>query len=264
MKKFACFLLLPLVCATVWARGSDLWFPVGEKMVFRIYWGVIPVGTAEIWSEWVEEDGVRLLALRAQGRSGRVLRRIFPVDDFVESIVDPDTFLPLRYVQRLAEGRHFRHDKMVFDHAKCKAYWTSEVKGGKKVIDIGVDTRDPLTLTYYMRSRGLAVGRAERFLVVSDEKVYELHLTGLKHEMVNVKGKGKVRCLKVEPQAKFGEVFIRGGKVMIWFSADSRCVCTRATGKVPVASVKAILEEVTGPGASEWPPQPGEGVEGKR
>jgi hypothetical protein len=243
-------------CALPAAAGEPaaLWFPVGERFVYRLYWGMVPVGEAHFWSEWVEQDGKRLIALRATAKSNSVLERIYPVDDTIESLVDPVTFLPLRYEQRLRGGRSVSHDRIVFNHAECTAVWTSPVRRRQKEIAIDRDTRDVLSLAYAMRARGMAPGQVERFRVVVDYKLYDLSVEAIAEQSVGTDGLGAVRSLKVEPTARFGEVFVRGGRVFMWFSADSRRICTRMTGKAPVASVKALLAAVEGPDAASWPP----------
>jgi hypothetical protein len=232
--------------------SAPAWFPVGERMTYRLYWGVIPVGQADFWSEWVEEEGVRRIALLAQAKTTAVVAKLYPVDDFIRSVVDPATFLPLRYEQRLKEGRHFRHDFVTFHHAGGQADWEARVKRRFTRVAIDRDTRDVLSLAYFLRSRGLEAGQSDHFRVLVDEKLYDLRVEGLVVENVSVAGVS-APCLKVEPTARFGAIFVRGGRAWLWFSRDSRRICTRMVGQVPVANVKAVLTAVTGPGAA-WPP----------
>ena len=53
---------------------------------------MVSVGTCRITTQWVEEDGRTLLAIRYRTRSNKVIAVIYPVDDKIESIVDPETF----------------------------------------------------------------------------------------------------------------------------------------------------------------------------
>lgn len=245
-------LIQTLLMMITWARAApamtnDLWFPVGEKLLYKLYWGIIPVGRAEMTTTWVEEDGRHLIALRATARTTSIVAKIYPVDDFIESVVDPETFLPLRYVQRLKEGRHLRHDKTIFDHKARKAYWESGLDRSANEIEIAPDSRDVLCLIYYMRSKGFEVGQETKFRVLVNEKLYDLKVIGVKYEKIRVRGLGRLRCLKVEPKAGFGEIFVRKGRIQLWFSDDERHICTRMTAKVPLASIKAILVGVEVP-----------------
>ena len=67
---------------------EELWFPVGEKLTYKLYWGIIPVGSAEFDSRWVMHDGKPRLSLQLRARTNKVVKRLFPVDDRIESIVD--------------------------------------------------------------------------------------------------------------------------------------------------------------------------------
>jgi hypothetical protein len=225
---------------------------VGEKLVYRMYWGFIPVGQAELSTAWVVENGRKLLALRATARTTSFVALIYPVEDFVESTVDPATFLPVRYIQRLKEGRHVRDDYVTFDYASGKARWESKKDGKSGEVAVDWDTRDVVSLVYYMRSKGFAPDQQARFRVLVDNKLYELVVTGLGQEEVEVKGVGKVPCVKVEPKAKFGAIFVRKGKVEMWFSEDERHICVRMAGFLPKAKVKAILAGIEGPDAAAW------------
>jgi hypothetical protein len=231
---------------------EDLWFPVGERLSDRLYWGVVPVGQAEFMTEWVEYEGRIVIRLRGTARTNSFVAAIYPVDDFIESLVDPETFLPITYWQRLNEGRHHRDDYAEFDYAAARVRSESLITGATREIPIDRETRDVLTLAYYLRAKGLEGGDAGRFRVLVDDKLYSLELLVVGREAISAGRAGSVRCLKVEPKAKFGEIFVRKGRVNLWFSEDARHICTRMTGSLPVASVKAVLDDVGGPGADLW------------
>jgi len=242
--------LICLSAARAPAQAIDL--PVGEILHYRLYWGIIPVGTGELSTRWVKKDGRRLVAIRATARTGPVVATIYPVDDLIESLVDPETSLPVQYVQRLSQGREEYHDVTVFDHAGGKAHWRCLRTGVKQEVDIAPDTRDALSLMYRLRTKGVAPGEKASFRVLVDNRLYGLEIEARGVEMVKVPGHGRRACLKVEPKARFGQIFIRKGKMQFWFSRDRRRVCTRIAGQIPLASVKAVLVGVEGPGDDSW------------
>jgi len=236
------------------AGTNGLWFPVGEKLTYQVYWGVIRVGLAEFSTGWrVGSNGTSNIVIRARAKTSGMVNRIFPVDDDVESEVDPATFLPVRFTQILNEGRHHRHDIFTFDYSNRVAVWEAPLKKRTKVVPIGADTRDILTFIYFMRSKGYEVGRAETFQVVTNSKVYDLFVKGIRLETLELGDFGSMECLMVEPRAKFGEIFQRRGQAWLWFSQDERRVCVRMAAKVPVASVKCVLIGVDGPESDAWP-----------
>lgn len=245
--------IVSLAAGAVAEASEDLWFPVGEKMEYKLYWGIIPVGRAEFQTFWDKFEGRDAVVLRATARTTAIVAALYPVEDVIESVVDPKTFLPLKYTQKLREGRHERDDEVLFDHAKGVATWRKIGKSDEtKTITIDKDTRDVLTLTYMMRGGEFAVDEKRLFKVLVDDKLYSLFIQGIKREKLKVGDYGKMDTLELEPHAKFGGIFVRKGKVRLWFSLDDRKVCVRMTGKVPLADVKAILTKVSGPGDDFW------------
>jgi hypothetical protein len=235
------------------AATNDLWFPVGETLEYRLYWGIIPVGKTRIWSEWIEEDGNRYVALRMTAKTGKIVSTVYPVNDFVESIVAPDTFLPVRYTQRLKEGRKKRRNEIwYFDHAHETVEHHDFRKSETNTYEIAEDTRDILTFIYHMRHNGVDIGKSEVFKVIADDKVYDLVLGDVRRETIRLGRFGRVRTLHLEPLAKFGGIFNRKGRIWVWFSDDDRRVCVQMMGKVPIANFRAVLTKVRGPGNDRW------------
>ncbi|MDA0989342.1 MAG: DUF3108 domain-containing protein [Verrucomicrobia bacterium] len=232
--------------------GPELWFPVGESLVYNIYWGVIPVGTTEITTEWIEEGGRILLAIRYRTRSNSVIATLYPVDDRIESIIDPETFLSVRFTKNLKEGRHRYHEQTTFDYANGVAHWKSFIKNTSKTYPIESDTRDLVTFMYYMRSQTFEAGTTKTYRVMADEKIYELILECEENERVALDDYGKVPSLRMEPKAKFEGLFVRSGRMKMWVSTDPRALCTRVKAKVPVANINVLLEKVRGPGDDFW------------
>lgn len=232
--------------------APDVGFPVGEELIYKVYWGFIPVAKTRIATRWVERDGRLLLNIRYRTRSNKVIATLYPVDDRLEALIDPDGFLPVEFVKNMREGRHHYHEVTTFDFQNNLARW--EDKKGKKVEEfpIDADTRDIVSFMYYMRAARLKPGQTREFRVMADERIYDLTLKAGKSEKVKVNRFGRVSCLKVEPEAQFDGLFVRKGKVTLWISDDERYLCTRLVGSVPVASIKVCLVEVHGPGDDAW------------
>jgi len=233
---------------------NDLWFNIGEELNYRGYWGVLPVGDVKIWTESVAGHPDRI-AIRMKATSWSIVSALFPVEDFIESVVDIGTFLPVTYAQHLSEGGRLRDDITTFSHDQGKAVCVSERKGSTnttKVLEIASDTRDVLCLMYYMRAKGLGVGGNEHFKVLVDDKLYDLSITGLKSNTVYLSQFGDVRCLELEPKAKFGEVFVRKGTMKMWFSDDASRICAKAEAIVPVANIRVLLRSAVNTRDGFW------------
>lgn len=243
---------LLLAAGPVGAAGEGLWFPVGERIAYRILWGRIPAAVSVASSEWVDHDGRRLLAIRFETKSNRVLSTFYPVDDFIESLVEPETFLPVRFTKRLNEGRYHCDETTEFDHERGVAVFTNNRSGRRREYAIEPDTRDLVSFMYGMRRVELPVGSRREFRVMADEKLYDLTLRAAKKVGIGLPNHGKVNSVQLEPEAAFQGLFVRSGKMTVWVSDDDRRVITKAAIKVPVAHVNLVLDKVSGPGDDAW------------
>lgn len=227
-------------------------WPVGEELTYRLYWGYLPVGTATVRTEWTTEEGRRLLAIRIRTKSNQVIAKVYPVDDTVESLVEPETFLPVRFTKNLSEGTHRRYETTVFDRTNRTARWTAKLSGRTKTFPIPADIRDIPSLMYYLRSHEFVPGTRPVFKVMADEKVYDVGVKVDSRETLDLPRYKNVRCIKTEPDAAFEGIFVRKGRLWIWISDDKRCLATRIEASIPVANVRAVLWSVTGPGNDRW------------
>ncbi len=254
------YLLVLLSCALCLHAGAEdpprarpaLWFDVGEELHYRIHWGVMHVGDSRVTTEWIEEDGRELIAIRYRTRSNAFLDRIYRVDDTIEAVIEPHSFLPVRFSKVLNEGRYRADELTEFDHAAGKAYWTNRRRGDKKEFEIDPDTRDLVTFMYYMRKNEFQSGDTAEFRVMADEKIYDLTVSAGPVESMKLPRYGRVQTIRITPEASFQGLFVRKGKMTIWVSQDDRRIATRIQATVPVADVHINLHEVKGPGSDRW------------
>jgi hypothetical protein len=257
IKRFSIVLLAALAAGLAPAQETnsarpELWFPVGEGLSYRIFWGMIPVGHVRVTTEWVEEDGRTLVAIRMLTRTGDFLSKLYPVDDFVETLIDPAAFLPVRFSKKLREGRYRCDEVTNFDHANRVAHWRSNLNGKSKDIPIEPETRDLVSYMYHMRLKRFEPGTKNQYRVMADEKLYDLEVTAGKLESFRVGDYGWVSSVKLEPQASFAGLFVRKGRMWMWVSEDERRIATKLVARVPVGSVSVLLVGVDGPGDDAW------------
>lgn len=230
----------------------DLWFPVGEQLTFELSWGVLPVGQVRVWTEWVREDDRWLLAIRMRTQSNKALSAIYPVDDYIESLVEPNAFLPVRFSKKINEGKSRYDETTVFNHARGMATWHSHRRNRTKEFPIEADTRDIPSLMWWFRKNAMEPGDETEFVVMADEKLYTVLPRPMARETVSTPRWGRVACIRFEPQAQFDGLFVRKGRLWVWVAEDDRRLAVRLVAQVPVASVKVTLTGVGGPGEDRW------------
>jgi hypothetical protein len=245
-------LVLSVLALPAAAQTNAIWFPVGEETYYDIYWGMLPVGQTHVITGWTNHQGRTVLSIRYFTRTNKVVEQLYPVNINMQTLIDPDTFLPIRFTEKAMEGRKRTDDLTVFDYAAGTATVTSRVRNRTTVVPIGPDTRDLIALMYYLRRAPFVSGTTLTNRVFADGKVYDLALRVGAREKVPLDDYGKVDCVHIDPEAAFNGLFVRKGKLEIWVSADARQLCTKILGEVPVASIRIVLSAVKGPGTDRW------------
>lgn len=243
-------------------KEPALWFPVGEELVYRVKWGIIPVGTSTIKSEWIESNGKRLLVIRYRTLTNAVFSRIYPMNDFAESIIDPETFLPKTFTFVRAKRREARSDTVTFDYDKGTALVVHHCSGKRETVPIQPDTRDIITFMFWMREKGIPTSHNKTYQVMTNEGIVPITVrSDAKTKKVKVPGFGKVECLHVEPSADFKDMLVEEGEISMWIAQDARRIAPMLAIKAPLAKVKTTLCSVLGPGDDLWTKASGENGE---
>ncbi len=233
--------------------AATLPFPLGEELMYSITWNGIPVAWSKATTQMETVDGRELIALRLRTRTYSFFDTFYRVDDVHESLVDPQTFLPVRYTKNLQEGRYRCHEITTFDRAAKKAHYVHQVKKKEKIYDIDADTRDLLSFMYFMRSETLEEGGVTNYRVMADEKIYDLIVNTFEVKQIDLPHyKRKVSSLEMVPEAMFDGLFVRKGKATVWVSRDPRRLLTFSKVRVPFGRVRIKLHEVNGPGDDFW------------
>ena len=136
--------------------------------------------------------------------------KIYPVSDYMETIIDPAQFLPLSFYRDVSEGRYRLKEITTFNHQAGKAHWKHLLKEDEHDFDIDPDTRDLISFMYYMRSKEMEVGTTYEYRIMADEKLYDLIIRPGKKEKVRLSALGeRIKSLKYEPDPKIS-VYLSG------------------------------------------------------
>jgi hypothetical protein len=240
-----------------WAGNSDRdpWssarpFQIGEQFTYEISWMNIKAGTAVMGVTTVTEENHPLVKLVTTAQSRPAITKFFPVDNRVESILNPETMLPEHLTFRRREGKKNEDMEYTFDQKKGTVI---EVKGGStETLPILPHTHDAISCLYYVRSELTPrPGWSLTMNVHHDRKNYTLNV--LVEKVETIRGAwGELETVRVLVVMPFQGIFLNQGNIRVWFTNDARRIPLRMKAKVIIGSLVADL--VTGLPASSRAP----------
>jgi len=188
----------------------------------------------------VGTDGGRPLAkFITTAQSRPAITKFFPVDNRVESIVDPVTLLPEHLTFKRREGKKHENFEYTF-HQKDGT--VTVVKGGKtETLQIPPGTHDVISCLYYARRElSLQPGSSVTMNVHHDKKTYKLEARVEAIETIRSSW-GKVETARVLVVMPFQGLFLNQGNIRVWFTNDDRRIPVRMKAKVIIGSIVADL-----------------------
>jgi hypothetical protein len=191
-------------------------------------------------SRYGGQDGGRPLAkLITTAQSRPAITKFFPVDNRVESIVDPATLFPEHLLFKRREGKKNEDIEYTFHQNDGKVTVVKE--GGTETLEMPPGTQDVISCLYFARS-GLSFqpGASLTMNVFHDKKNRKLDVRVEEIEMVSGPW-GEVEAARVLVVMPFQCLFLNQGNIRVWFANDERRIPVRMKAKVIIGSIVADL-----------------------
>ena len=246
-----CLVLGGLNATVSWAEGSGGLcsarpFQVGERFTYEISWMNITAGTAVMGVTGGTNGDLPFVKLVTTAQSRPAITKFFPVDNRVESMLDPATLLPEHLTFRRREGKKNEDIEYTFHREEGTV---TEVKGGStETLPIPPDTQDAISCLYYVRSEvSPKPGSSLRMTVHHDKQNHQLKVLVEKIETITGAW-GTIETIRVLVVMPFQGIFLNQGNIRVWFTNDARRIPLRMKAKVVIGSIVADL--VTGLAAS--------------
>jgi hypothetical protein len=212
-------------------------FAVGEELVFRATFGVLPAGTARMRVEGIDSVRGRAAYHVVFAIDGGI--PFFRVHDRYESWIDMETLASLRHRQHISEGRYKRNT--IYEIYPERAEFQ---KDSEPVQASVANPLDDGSFIYAVRVAGIRVGETRR-----DDRYFRpdrnpVVLTGLREDTVTV-GAGTFTTTVVRPTIKTGGIFSENGEAQVWFTNDERRLPVQLKTKFSRFSLTLALQSVT-------------------
>lgn len=255
-------MLLCFASAHAVADESYLAFSPGEKLKFKLKWGIFPAGEAVLEVLPIETiNGVKSFHFVMQAKTNSFFDKIYKYRSRIDAYADLRMTRSLKYLKKTEAGKAVKEVKVQFDWEKKEAYYfrtktkfgpNPTTKNRKRRTSLLPGSFDPLSIFYYTRLLTISQNRPIERPVTDGKKCVMASAVIIKRENIKLNGKSYDTFL-VQPDLKHVEgVFSKSknAKIHIWVTADERRIPVKIKSKVIVGSFTGELVSAEGPKAS--------------
>ncbi len=245
---------LNMVCAATPPDSLSRPFQIGERLTFRLRYGFVTAGLAEMNVLAQKSDTSRnVLHFQSTARSVGAFDWFYKVRDVVNAYVDAQTLSPLRFEKLLREG-NYQADLFVHYFLRDSLAKVTYIryKGKHKIrkkeqykIKVPPNVHDVLSALYVLRTLPLTPNKPVFLTGHEKKKVYKLQIKVYPKETITVKA-GTFRCIRIEPLLAGEGIFKHEGRLNIWLTDDNLKIPVQMTTKVIVGHITAELQKMSG------------------
>lgn len=219
-------------------------FQVGEYLKYRIHYGIINAGIAELRvAETTTRNQRKVYHMIGTGRSVGMAEWFFRTRDRYESFIDAEAMLPWEFIRDVDEGGYIIKRHLKFDHYNQRAVETlDEPDQSYPIIQYA---QDMLSAFYYarcMKTEDLEPGDELPVNMFLDYEDFSFKLKFLGYDVVKTPW-GRVRCKKLIPVVQEGRVFSDKEGLTLWVTDDENKIPVRLEAELVVGSIKMDLVE---------------------
>ncbi|HAD97586.1 MAG TPA: DUF3108 domain-containing protein [Cryomorphaceae bacterium] len=218
-------------------------FAVGEYLKYRIHYGIINAGIAELTvAKKTTRKNRPVFHMVGVGKTTGMAEWFFKTRDRYETYIDTEAMIPWEFIRDVDEGGYKINRHIIFDHYENKAV---DLKANNQSFNIDNNAQDLLSTFYYARcinADTLKVGQEVPVDMFLDHEMYPFRFKYLGKETVK-SDFGRIRCMKFQPLVQSGRVFKEKEGMTLWVTDDQNKVPIRLESELAVGSIKIDLME---------------------
>jgi uncharacterized protein DUF3108 len=218
-------------------------------LTYSLTWSVFPAG--QLIATLSRPGGSRgdPFEVRAVGHSRGFVSLLYPVHDEFRSTFDPTDMCSLQISKSVREGRRHKDTRIVFDSRRKQAILDERDLGRpgdpSKHAETGIPgcVTDLVTAFYYLRAQPMQAGQQILVPVNDGGKTAEVTVQVQGREEIHT-AIGRRFAFRLEPTV-LGQLYMRPGRMLIWFSDDRQRLPLRIKAMLSVGTITGELQSVT-------------------
>jgi len=220
-------------------------FKKGEKLVYRIHYGVIDAAEAVLEVKNIDKKiGSRsVYHIVGTGKSKSAFDWFFKVDDLYQTYIDEKSMVPWLFIRRVNEGGYIIKQDYLFNQ-----YKKTVNNGDGKTFNVPANVHDMLSAFYYARCMDFSNAKVGDIFSVNsfvDNELFLLKIKFMGKETIET-DLGKIKCLRFHPVIQTGRIFANEEDLSIWISDDKNHIPIMGEAKILFGSLKMDLQSYEG------------------
>ncbi|HNP16792.1 MAG TPA: DUF3108 domain-containing protein [Fulvivirga sp.] len=228
-------------------------FGRGEKLEFKINFGIFPIGEAEmiIDDKFYKINHRKCYKVDIFGRTSGMVDWVAKVNDHWGAYVDSAALLPHISYRNIREGNYRKDEVVRFDHRVklIEAKVVDKENGGFKEPKIFVATdssvRDMMAGALYLRTIDFSkMKKGDRFTISGffEDAFYDLEMIYRGKEKIKTKA-GKFHAIRIAPVVPDNELFDGEDSVLAWVTDDKNKIPLKVQAKMFIGNVSVELSD---------------------
>ncbi|HUX54164.1 MAG TPA: DUF3108 domain-containing protein [Williamwhitmania sp.] len=218
-------------------------FQVGETLRYKISFGFLDVGTADMRVYLASNGDDPVYFVKAEARTDALANKLFTIYDVYESYIDISTGLPVKSIRDISENNYRYYNEVSFMRSTKQVF--SSRSGVHSVPDSILDI---LSAFYYARRfalNKLVVDQKVGFITYFADEVFKFEMVYKGIEMVKT-AFGWIECQKFVPIVQLGRLFRKKDAVVFYITNDANRLPVKIQMRMFFSSVEVNLEEFYG------------------
>lgn len=236
------------VSKPVWEKFKPVFYK-GEQSILAIsYLGVTAGHITMTSKDMVRVGDKTAYHYFARFKSRDAYRYFYWLDDTIETFIEQNTFLPIKYSLIQREKKQNVDDLQLFDFKKQKVLtWYKRVKEGANKDEhlekyIPHYVQDSFAALQFVRGLPLHRGDKYDFPVSTRGETWLLKIEVVGEEMVSVNG-NDLRAYRLKAETHFPGVLQKSGDINFWYAMDEGKRLVKFQAKVKLGSIFGELVE---------------------
>jgi hypothetical protein len=227
-------------------------YKVGEQMVFDVKYFGITAGQVALTVQPNKIIGDKTVNhFHVKMKSAPFYKMIYEVNDYLDSYVDAEKFLPIKYMVIQRESKQDVDDLQLFDNDKLLTHYRyKRVKKKDNSVKNEADSKfiprfyqDSFSVLYFMRCMNLKVGDSYEFPVITRAKPWLIKVHIPRIEKVETK-LGVREAFRLNTETQYPGVLKANGEAIFWISADDKKQILKFQAKVKLGSIDGELVDL--------------------